>query len=772
MEIKPGAVEVEGVQSIFSAIGESEPVPQEQNPDPGPGPGPGPDPDPDPCPTGQCRDPDTELCRPPGINERRNPTTGLCEPIAAPPPARISKFIFWGDNDTTSDAEDVLTAIMQQTGVSAYLFVGDGPYASTATNWINMMNTYFDSIKKALLMLAQGNHEHPESESQTTENQIEAWYPGLNNPVEGLEWLSFRIVGNVFIINMNSQDPNLNTVGGDQYKYVQERLNEAVALRDRGEINFIIVVIHKSWFNLLSSNQSYVLARETYDSMFFAAQVDFVLHGHNHNKHYWNPGRPIIGNPSNTAMTPTFSLTDDGKYDFEKSHGPIHLIEGAGGHEHNIFGQAPTSNVIFSDDVHFGYGMITIQGKQATIESYDTGNNKLFTAPIITRGTDLPPKPDPDPGPNPGPFPPCPRGQHRDLEGACVPNNCRPGDKWDPTANGGQGGCVSADTPINCGPGQIYDEDLQQCVPDNNPQPTIRDFAGVAVGDFDCNSRTDRTFEMIQETWNQINSTEDLGYLFALGDMSYGSSQTCWLQRIDALKIFFPRDHTFPIIGNHDDVEDGSLSKRNAIINGFSCFPDNRGFYALTLGAALVIFMDTQSDYDEGSAQHTFVTQQLQAAQSDGLVKWIIVCYHKPSIVSDTDHGPLTDFRDIYHPMFDQYRVNIALSGHNHLYHRSFPLKHNSSSPSNPIVGSTKTGENRAGQIYTGKEGTIYFTIGGGGRTADSFSGDQEEYICSRTEEYGIVTFACTDNGNILQFAFHSHNGDKLDECILSRNVT
>ena len=28
-------------------------------------------------------------------------------------------------------------------------------------------------------MLAQGNHEHPESDSQQAENDIEAWFPGL-----------------------------------------------------------------------------------------------------------------------------------------------------------------------------------------------------------------------------------------------------------------------------------------------------------------------------------------------------------------------------------------------------------------------------------------------------------------------------------------------------------------------------------------------------------------------------------------------------------------
>lgn len=770
MEIKPGAEATKGVQSIFSAIGESEPVPQEPSPDPGPGPGPIQCTDPT-----ECKDPVTGLCRLIGPGEIKD-SAGLCKPAPEPPrPLPIYKFISWGDNDTTSDAEDVLAAIMLQTGISAYLFAGDGPYASTATNWINMMNTYFDSIKKALLLLSQGNHEHPESETQTTENQIEAWMPGLNNANESLEWLQFRKVGNAVCIIMNSQDDDIAVIGGDQYNYVQARLNEAVAMRSRGEIDWIIIVVHKSWFNLLSSNQAYVLAREAYDAMFFAAQVDFVFHGHNHNVHIWNPGRPIIGNVSNTAMTPVFTLTDDGKYNFQALHGPIHTCNGNGGHEHNIFGQAPTSNVIFSNDTTYGYSLLTIQGKQAELKHLDTNNNVLFTAPLITRGNDVPPKPDPDPDPGPGPKdpPPCERGQHRDTNGVCVPNNCRPGDKWDPTANGGLGACVPADTPIDCGPGKVYDDFLQQCVLNDNPQTPIRNFGGVAVADFDCNSRTDRTFEMIQEDFDKINAVGDLGYLFAVGDLSYGSNENCWLQRVDALKLFFGRDHTFPAIGNHDDVESGSLSKRNAIINGFSCFPDTKGYYAVTLGAARVIFMDTQSNYDEGSDQYDFLVNQLQTAQQDGQVKWIIVCYHKPSLVSDSEYGPLTDFRDIYHPLFDQYHVNVVINGHNHVYYRSFPIHYNPDSPSNPIVTSTKTGTNNIpGQTYSGKEGTIYVTVGTGGRTRDSFQGDQEDYIAARSEEYGVMPFSCWDNGNNLAFFFHTHNGDQVDEFYFSKSVT
>ena len=115
---------------------------------------------------------------------------------------------------------------MTETNVTQYLFAGDGPYSNTGTAWVNMMSSYFNtSILKGKLMLAQGNHEHPESASQQAENDIEAWFPGLQNATEGLEWLQAKVVGNVAIIVMNSQDSQYrsgwrctNELGSSQIK--------------------------------------------------------------------------------------------------------------------------------------------------------------------------------------------------------------------------------------------------------------------------------------------------------------------------------------------------------------------------------------------------------------------------------------------------------------------------------------------------------------------------------------------------------------------------
>ena len=344
----------------------------------------------------------------------------LLDTTPPPPPpttATLYRFVSWGDNDTTQDAINVLDRIFTEPNVSQYLFVGDGPYSTSGTAWTNMMSNYFPVVpcvtKKTDLILSQGNHDHAESESQQAENDIEAWFPGLNNANEGLEWLSSKIVGNVFIISMNSQDPNLDQIGGTQYNWVQARLNEAKTMRASGQIDWIITMVHKSWFNRLSTNQAYVTARHAYAAMFRDAQVDFMLHGHNHNTVVWKPIVAIAGNNDNQGGAQVFTLATNGAYDFSKDHGVMYITNGHGGHEHNVFGQAAGPNILFSNDTDYGYTVIDIQGKQATIKCKNVSGTVMYTT-NVTRGSSTTPPPPPT----------CTSGYHWDTTlQQCVQDN-------------------------------------------------------------------------------------------------------------------------------------------------------------------------------------------------------------------------------------------------------------------------------------------------------------------------------------------------------------
>src|SRR5687768_10955463 len=115
----------------------------------------------------------------------------------------MTKIILFGDNDTTGDAVKVLDAIKKEPAVDQYVFLGDGPYATSGTKWVGMMKPYFADTSK--LMLAQGNHEDEESESEKTQTDIEAWLPflkeipekGTDKSWEQTSWLQSKQVGDV-----------------------------------------------------------------------------------------------------------------------------------------------------------------------------------------------------------------------------------------------------------------------------------------------------------------------------------------------------------------------------------------------------------------------------------------------------------------------------------------------------------------------------------------------------------------------------------------------
>ena len=63
-------------------------------------------------------------------------------------------------------------------------------------------------------------------------------------------------------------------------------------------------------------------------------------------------------------------------------------------------------------------------------------------------------------------------------------------------------------------------------------------------------------------------------------------------------------------------------------------------------------------------AQKAFVEQDLKAASTNQNIDWIIVYFHKPMYSSPSSCSSCSgesSLRDIYHPLFDKYGVDLSL---------------------------------------------------------------------------------------------------------------
>ena len=75
------------------------------------------------------------------------------------------------------------------------------------------------------------------------------------------------------------------------------------------------------------------------------------------------------------------------------------------------------------------------------------------------------------------------------------------------------------------------------------------------------------------------------------------------------------------------------------------------------------------------------------------------------------------NIRNIYHPLFDKYNVDLVLTSDNHNYQRTFPLKYNNGDSSYPIVA------NKDQNNYDTYNGVIYLVTGTAGRSHYKFEG-------------------------------------------------
>jgi hypothetical protein len=269
----------------------------------------------------------------------------------------------------------------------------------------------------------------------------------------------------------------------------------------------------------------------------------------------------------------------------------------------------------------------------------------------------------------------------------------------------------------------------------------------VAAGDWGCSSNTEKT----------VNNAKSMNpqFLLALGDYSYEKTSTCWLDLIKPLdsitKINF---------GNHD-VENDTLS--NSYLNHFGL---SKQYYSFDINNVHVLTMATEEKFNTNSEQYNFVVNDLRKAANNPDIKWIIVTMHypfysSPSTCKESDCAGNKESRDIFHPLFDKYGVDLVLQGHVHNYQRSYPLVFNQTSSPEPIVTST------AKTDYKNPNGAIFAIVGTGGVNLHGLSGSAPFMAYQQDSKFGILDMHVSDNQ--LDAKFVSNNGTTLDHFSISK---
>ncbi len=281
----------------------------------------------------------------------------------------------------------------------------------------------------------------------------------------------------------------------------------------------------------------------------------------------------------------------------------------------------------------------------------------------------------------------------------------------------------------------------------NAAAATIPNFNIAVVGDWGCTADTTSTVNKIKGKSPELS--------ISLADNSYATTADCWFSKVSPIDSQL---HT--AIGNHDVMSTTLLAQ---YMNHYKM---QNQYYSFKYQNIHFLVLSTETDYAVGTAQYNFAKADLQKAASDPSVQWIIVSFHRLMYGSPNDHNvtSATSLRKVYHPLFQQYGVDVVLDGHMHSYERSYPLKFNSANPASPIIESTST------STYNDPVGQIFATVGTGGFSHHTFTSKGAAFATQANGVFGFLNIDMLNNGQTLTASFYSNGGTTKDKFTIQKS--
>jgi hypothetical protein len=197
-----------------------------------------------------------------------------------------------------------------------------------------------------------------------------------------------------------------------------------------------------------------------------------------------------------------------------------------------------------------------------------------------------------------------------------------------------------------------------------------------------------------------------------------------------------------PVPGNHEPPPGGGqglasyLTAYTLPSNGADGFEGR--WYAFRVGTALFVCLSGADvafcgarGYS-GGAQTRWLESTLAAARADASVDWVVVQLHQCACSSAAAGGGSDlGIRQEWLPLFDTYEVDLVLSGHDHGYERSFPVRGFDSGAGTDTVTGAAADTRRPRPVTTvdsgvfdTSQGTVHLVLGCGGAQGPGGPGD------------------------------------------------
>ena len=122
-----------------------------------------------------------------------------------------------------------------------------------------------------------------------------------------------------------------------------------------------------------------------------------------------------------------------------------------------------------------------------------------------------------------------------------------------------------------------------------------------------------------------------------------------------------------------------------------------------------------------------WLRRRLGELRSDPGIDFIIAFFHHCAFSTCESHSSDGGVRKVLTPLFAEYKVDLAIQGHNHLYERSNPIRYDATT--NTGASSTQAvslSPKDPAIVHPEKDGTTFMTVGSAGRPRYAWSGAVE----------------------------------------------
>ena len=267
-------------------------------------------------------------------------------------------------------------------------------------------------------------------------------------------------------------------------------------------------------------------------------------------------------------------------------------------------------------------------------------------------------------------------------------------------------------------------------------------FNIAIAADWGCEEDTKKTVENMQNKNPEI--------VIANGDLSYEESSDCWFEIIRPLKSKMKI-----AMGDHEysDTTGGIIGIVNQYLKPLNL---ENTYYSFDINNVHVTVIDPYIDYGSTSNQYQFIENDLKTASTNPSIDWIFVVESTPLYTSPSEHPANSTIRDIYHPLFDKYNVDLVFSSDKHNYQRTFPLKYNSEGDSsNPII--IDSNKNNYKNNDKGDE-VIYLITGTAGRS--HYEIKEQAYFVAKQDDKHFGFLNIDINGKTLKGTFYTNTSE------------